>query len=313
MLARIADSLFWMSRYIERADGIMRMLKINYNVSLDKNSATKFSWTPVLKLFTLLEEDAIEEMQYDSKRVMHYMITDRSNLSSLFNIIKNARENARGVQDHITLEVWGCVNDFYHNVRSEEIGEMIDNGQSIQLLDELLKNGLLYYGTSDITMPRGDGWSFMNIGKSLERALQTVDLLDSKYSALQYDLSAQAETPYWRYLLMSASGYELYVKTYREGMNGKHIAEMMILNTDFPRAILYSVVQLTRNFEKVRSDRNIESYKEIEFLIGKLRSTLRYTDVTNLSKESFKDLLLNTRNDLFQISNALNSYYFNYY
>lgn len=313
MLARIADSLFWMSRYIERADGMMRMLKINYNVSLDKNSATKFSWTPILKLFTDLPDSEIEQLQYDSKTVMHYMIEDRNNSSSLFNIIRNARENARGVQDHITLEVWACVNDFYHLIRSEEVGMMIDNGQSIQLLDELLKKGLLYYGTSDITMPRGDGWSFMTIGKSLERALQTVDLLDSKYSALQYDLSAQAETPYWRYLLMSASGYELYVKTYREGMNGKHIAEMMILNTDFPRAILYSVVQLTRNFEKVRSDRNIESYKEIEFLIGKLRSTLRYTDVSNLSQQSFQDLLLNTRNDLFQISNALNTHYFNYY
>jgi uncharacterized alpha-E superfamily protein len=313
MLARIADSLFWMSRYIERADGMMRMLKINYNVSLDKNSTVDFSWKPVLKLFTDLDDAGIEELQYDSKKVMHYMIEDRNNTSSLFNIIRNARENARGAQDHITLEVWGCVNDFYHNIRSENVNTMIENGQSIQLMDELLKSGLLYYGTSDITMPRGEGWSFMNIGKALERALQTVDLLDSKYSALQYDLSAQAETPYWRYLLMSASGYETYVKTYREGMNGKHVAEMMILNTDFPRAILYSVVQLTRNFEKIRSDRNLERYKEIEFLIGKLRSTLRYTDVSNLSQQDFQALLLNTRSNLFQISNALNTHYFNYY
>jgi uncharacterized alpha-E superfamily protein len=190
---------------------------------------------------------------------------------------------------------------------------MVEADQSIQLLDKLLKNGLLYYGTSDITMPRGEGWSFMNIGKALERALQTVDLLDSKYSALQYDLNAHAETPYWRFLLMSASGYELYVKTYREGLNGKHVAEMMILNTDFPRAILYSIIQLTRNFEKIRSDRNIDSYREIEFLIGKLRSTIRYTNVSQLSQDSFKDLLLNTRSELYQISNALNTYYFNYY
>jgi uncharacterized alpha-E superfamily protein len=241
------------------------------------------------------------------------MIDDRNNHNSLFNIIKSARENARGVQDHITLEVWSCVNDFYHDIRSDQVYEMVEADQSIQLLDTLLKNGLLYYGTSDITMPRGDGWSFMNIGKALERALQTVDLLDSKYSALQYDLNAHAETPYWRFLLMSASGYELYVKTYREGLNGKHIAEMMLLNTDFPRAILYSIVQLTRNFEKIRSDRNIDSYKEIEFLIGKLRSTIRYADVSTLTQEGLKNTLLNTRSELYQISNALNTYYFNYY
>ncbi|MES2778556.1 MAG: alpha-E domain-containing protein [Bacteroidota bacterium] len=313
MLARIADSLFWMSRYIERADGIMRMLKINYTASLDKSGAEEFSWKPVLRLFSTLNDVEIEAIEKDSKKVMHYMIDDRNNGNSLFNIIRNARENARGVQDHITLEVWSCVNDFYHDIRSENVHQMVEDDQSIQLLDGLLKNGLLYYGTSDITMPRGEGWSFMNIGKALERALQTVDLLDSKYSALQYDLNAHAETPYWRFLLMSASGYELYVKTYREGLNGKHIAEMMILNTDFPRAILYSIVQLTRNFEKIRSDRNLESYREIEVLIGKLRSTIRYTDVSKLSQEGLKNTLLNTRSELFQISNALNTYYFNYY
>ncbi|MES2559021.1 MAG: alpha-E domain-containing protein [Bacteroidota bacterium] len=313
MLARIADSLFWMSRYIERADGIMRMLKINYTASLDKSGAEEFSWKPVLRLFSTLNDAEIEAIEKDSKKVMHYMIDDRNNSNSLFNIIRSARENARGVQDHITLEVWSCVNDFYHDVRSDNVCQMVEDDQSIQLLDGLLKNGLLYYGTSDITMPRGEGWSFMNIGKALERALQTVDLLDSKYSALQYDLNAQAETPYWRFLLMSASGYELYVKTYREGLNGKHIAEMMILNTDFPRAILYSIVQLTRNFEKIRSDRNLESYREIEFLIGKLRSTIRYTNVSQLSQEGLQNTLLNTRSELYQISNALNTYYFNYY
>ena len=313
MLARIADSLFWMARYIERADGIMRMLKINYNASLDRSSGEDFSWKPVLELFSHLSPQQIEHMQSDSKQVMHYMIDDRNNSNSLFNVIRNARENARGVQDHITQEVWECVNDFYHSIRDPKVAEYIDNDQSIQLLDELLKKGLLYYGTCDITMPRGDGWSFMNIGKALERALQTVDLLDSKYSALQYDLNAQAETPYWKYLLMSASGYELYVKIYREGFHGKHVAHMMVLNTDFPRAILYSVIQLTRNFEKVRSDRNLDSYRDVEFLIGKLRSTIRYTDVENLSQEGLRHLLQQTRNDLFSIGNALNTYYFNYH
>jgi uncharacterized alpha-E superfamily protein len=313
MLARIADSLFWMSRYIERADGIMRMLKINYNASLDKSSGAEFSWKPVLKLFSTLTDAEIDMLQQHRRQVMQYMIVDRNNPNSLFNIIRNARENARGVQDHITLEVWGCINEFYLSIQDERVAKMIEEGESVQMLDELIKCGLLYYGTTDITMPRGEGHSFMNIGKSLERSLQTVDLLDSKFSVLSYDYQKQAETPYWKYLLMSASGYELYVKTYREGMNGRHVAEMMVLNTDFPRSILYSVVQLTRNFEKVRSDRNLERYKQIEFLIGQLRSTIRYTDVNNLTPDGLKNLLQNTRSNLIQIGSSLNTYYFNYY
>jgi len=313
MLARIADSLFWMARYIERADGIMRMLKINYNASLDKSSETEFSWKPVLKLFSTLSTEEINAMQHDSRAVMHYMIDDRNNPNSLYNIITRSRENARGVQDHITLEVWGCLNDFYHHIRDERVAKMIDDDQAIQLLDELLKHGLLYYGTSDITMPRGEGWSFMNIGKALERALQTVDLLDSKFNDLSYDLQASADTPYWKYLLMSASGYELYVKTYREGLNGRHVADMMILNIDFPRSIFYSMLQLSRNFQKVRSDRNIESFSQIAFLIGKLKSNVQYTDISELSQQGLHEFLQNTRNDLYKIGNALNTYYFNYY
>jgi uncharacterized alpha-E superfamily protein len=313
MLARIADSLFWMARYIERADGIMRMLKINYTASLDKSSEEEFTWKPVLRLFSHLDNNEIDALQNDTKKVMHFMIADKGHANSLFNIIKGARENARGVQDHITLEVWGCINEFYLLLKSNETEQLIHEGQTIQLLDNLLKSGLLYYGTSDITMPRGEGWSFMNIGKALERALQTVDLLDSKFSELQYDFETQAETPYWKYLLMSASGYELYVKTYREGMNGRHVAEMMIRNTNFPRALLYSLIQLTRNFEKVRSDRNLESYQAIEKQIGKLRSTIRYADVHQLSPDGLKELLKQTRTDLYAIGNAFNTYYFNYY
>ena len=310
MLARIADSMFWMSRYIERTDGIMRMLKVNYTASLDKGSGAVFTWRPILKLFTFLNEDEIKNLEFDRRAVMKYMIVDRSNENSLVNIITRSRENARGVQDHITLEVWGCINDFYHLVRQDRMHSLIEKDEVLQVLDELMKQDLLFYGTADITMPREQGWWFMNIGKSIERALQTVDLLNVKFSDLSYDINTPADTPYWKYLLMSASGYELYVKTYQSGLNGENVLQQMVLNNDFPRSILYSVEEVFHYFKNLRSDRNLNNFNKVHFLIGKLKSKIEYSNLESISSQGLNHYLDEIRNDLIGITNAFNTYYF---
>lgn len=310
MLARIADSMFWMSRYIERTDGIMRMLKVNYTASLDKSSNTTFTWRPVLKLFTFLSDAECSEMEHDSRMVMEYMITNKSNENSLLNIITRSRENARGVQDHLTLEVWGVINDFYHLVRQPHIKSQILKDEALHVLDELMKQDLLFYGTADITMPRDQGWWFMNIGKNIERALQTVDLLNVKFSDLSYDINTPADTPYWKYLLMSASGYELYLKTYRSGLKGVNVIQQMVLNENFPRSIIYSLNELSHYFKNLRSDENITNFREVDFRIGKLKSKVEYSNLESISAIGLNHYLDDIRNELFGITAALNTYYF---
>jgi uncharacterized alpha-E superfamily protein len=121
MLSRIAESLFWMNRYVERAEGMMRMLKINYVTSLDRNEKEKYNWSPVLQIFTELDDDAIEKIKDDTQATLLYIITDKSNTNSIRSIITKARENARGVQDHITREVWESINEYYQKVNSKRI------------------------------------------------------------------------------------------------------------------------------------------------------------------------------------------------
>src|SRR5690349_11009481 len=122
MLSRVADSLFWMSRYMERTDGILRMLKINYASSQD--DMHEFSWKPVLRIFSYLDEERAAAMASQSRTVLQYMITDKENRNSVLNIVTRARENARSVQDHITKELWQCLNDFYHTIRNEQAGKV---------------------------------------------------------------------------------------------------------------------------------------------------------------------------------------------
>ncbi len=310
MLSRVADSLYWMSRYMERTDGILRMLKINYASSQD--DVQEFSWMPVLKIFTFLKEDEAKAMAHNTRAVLQFMVIGRDNPNSVLNIVTMARENGRSVQDHITKEMWQCLNDFYHTMRDENLERLLQKEDPVTVLDNLLKNGLLYFGTTDVTMARGEGNSFINMGKYLERAIQSTDILDIKFSSLNYEADKVADTTYWKYLLMSISGYELYLKTYRSGFEAKNVVEQIVLKEEFPRSVIHSVNRLHRYFERLKNDGNAAAFNHIEFMIGRLRSKVKFSTVDSIFNEGLDHYLHDTKKGLFEIGNALSQKYFAY-
>ena len=309
MLSRVADSLYWMSRYLERTDGILRMLKINYASSQD--DLNEFSWKPVLRIFTYMDEEEANAIAFNSRAVLQYMVTEKENPNSVLNIVTHARENARSVQDHITKEMWQCLNDFYHTVRDERLIQWLYKDDPITVLDVLIKQGLLYYGTADITMARGESYAFLNIGKFLERGVQSADILDIKFSDMDYDFT-KTDTTYWKYLLLSISGYELYLKTYRSGFEPKNVVELIVLNKDFPRSVIYSINQLYRYFTRLKSEGNTEGFNKIEFMIGKLKSEVNYSTGDTIEQEGLHAYLISIKEELSKIANALNKNYFAY-
>ena len=308
MLSRVADSLYWMSRYMERTDGILRMLKINYASSQD--DIHEFSWLPVLKIFTFLNEEDARKMADNTRAVMQFMVIGKENPNSVLNIVTAARENGRSVQDHITKEMWQCLNDFYHTMRDEKLESMLKKEDPISVLDHLLKKGLLYFGTTDVTMARGEGNSFISIGKFLERAIQSIDILDIKFSNLDYEMNKTADTTYWKYLLLSISGLELYLKTYRGGFEAKNVVEQIVLNDQFPRSVIYSINRLHRYFERLKNDGNAAGYQQIDFMIGRIKSKVRFSTVDSISQEGLHHFLEDTKGCLFEIGNTLNQKYF---
>jgi uncharacterized alpha-E superfamily protein len=308
MLSRVADSLFWMSRYMERSDGILRMLKINYASSQD--DIHEFSWEPVLKIFTFLKKEEVNAMAHDTRAVLQFMVLGKDNPNSVLNIVTMARENGRSVQDHITKEMWQCLNDFYHAVRQENLAMALQKEDPISVLDNLIKNCLLYFGTTDVTMARGEGSAFINIGKFLERAIQSSDILDVKFSNLNYTMDKTADTTYWKYLLMSISGYELYLKTYRSGFEAKNVLEQILLNDQFPRSVIYSINRLHRYFERLKNERNAIQFNEVDFLIGKVKSRVRFSTPGSIGEEGLHHFLSDTKNALYEIGDTLDRNYF---
>lgn len=299
-----------MSRYMERTDGILRMLKINYASSQDDTQ--EFSWKPVLKIFTFLNDADANLLAHDTRGVLQFMVIGKDNPNSVLNIITLARENGRSVQDHITKEMWQCINDFYHIMRQAKLAESLQQEDPITILDNLIKQGLLYFGTTDVTMARGEGNAFINIGKFLERAIQSTDILDVKFSDMNYEMDKTTDTTYWKYLLMSISGYELYLKTYRGGFEAKNVVEQIVLNQQFPRSVIYSINQLHRYFERLKSERNKSEFEKVDFMIGKVKSRVKYSTSESIVNEGLHIFLNETKKSLFEIGNQINQHYFAY-
>lgn len=293
---------------MERTDGILRMLKVNHHSSQDDREG--FTWRPVLQIFSTLEEEKIREIEYDGPKVMNYMVVDRNNPDSVVNMVTRSRENARSVQDNITKELWQSLNGFYHKMRQDKLEHALRTEDPMTVLDSLVRQCMLYYGVADSTMFRGEGFGFMNIGKYLERAIQSAEILDGRFSNLSYDMEKPTDTTYWKHLLLSVSGYALYLKRYRSGFEARNVVDQVLFNTDFPRSILYSLNQLQRYFSRMKDDRNTEGYAKVDFVIGKVRSKVQYSDVQSVSRVGLHPYLKEITSDCYEIGNTLNQYYF---
>ncbi|HLI93607.1 MAG TPA: alpha-E domain-containing protein, partial [Puia sp.] len=120
------------------------------------------------------------------------------------------------------------------------------------------------------------------------------------------------DTPYWKYLLLSISGYELYLKTYRTGFDARNVVEQIVLNEDFPRSVIYSVNRLYQYFERLKSDGNKEAWERLEFMIGRIRSKVKYSTVDSILREGLHVYLSGVKEALYEVGNALNQHYFAY-
>ena len=308
MLSRVADSVFWMARYMERTNGMLRILRTNYISSQDE--VKDFSWQTLLRTYSDAPAEKIEALGNNSLKVLEHLLLDKDNGASVFNNITRARENARAVQDHITKEVWQCLNDYYHLIRDKQIHFQVKQGDPVTALDLLIHQGMLYHGTVDITMARGEAFNYLNIGKFLERAILSADMLNIKLTELNYNLQQPVEVPALRYLLYSLSGYELYLRTHRGNFQADHVLQHVIYNENFPHSVSYCLKQLFRYFERLETESLPESYKQLEFLIGRSMNNVKYSNIRSSDSEGLRKFLPDTRQELFGIAAAFNQYYF---
>ena len=211
MLSRVANNLFWMDRYMERSYGLLNLIKANYNASLD--SATTSSWQGIINSY--LGSDEVNINYDESISIIDFIIFDTNNSNTLINMITNARENARSVQEHISREIWLSINKYFLDISNDNFYKSFRKKDPIEFINELIQYHHIYYSVADVTQERGNGYCFMNLGKYLERILQSIDFLNVKVNSLKKADNDLMESYFWKNLLVSIGGYQLYVTTYK--------------------------------------------------------------------------------------------------
>jgi uncharacterized alpha-E superfamily protein len=308
MLSRVADTIYWLGRYMERTNGMLQAIRTQYILSQDENR--QFVWRPMLKIYGELSEEEIQSIEKNSPKVLEYLIFSQVNSASAYNNVMQSRENARSIQDNITKEVWQCLNNYYHFIRSDDLRKQILSGDPISAIDLLITNGLLFTGTVDNTMTRGEGFTYLNIGKFLERAIHSADTTRLKGSDLSNNPHESVQATDLRYLLYSLFGFEVYLKVYKGHFTTKDVIELILYNADFPHSILYSLERLYKYFSRLRAESLPESYEHMEFLIGRTMNNIKYSNVHESDILKINDFLFKTRLELFDIAASFSKYYF---
>lgn len=313
MLSRTADSLYWMNRYMERADGLLRTVRTGFIASYDVNKEEPFSWESILTIFSKESEESCKLLQYKANDVLHLLLENMNDYNSLKMMITRARENARGAQDHLTKEVWEAVNQMYHNVNNLDLSNTINNGDQITMLTKLSDDCLAYYGVTDITMPRSQGWNFMNLGRYTERCFQTLAIVGEKFKEMEYDLNDAQHIVHWRNMLLCLSGYELYLKTYRSGSHTENIIDMTFFNHEFPRSIIYSVNRVRHYLKNVLAENEHSNNEHILRVMGKFHATIAYSDLQHIQKTGLKIFISTLKKQLLEINQLIGQSFFSYY
>jgi uncharacterized alpha-E superfamily protein len=280
MLSRTADHLFWMSRYTERAENTARMLDVNYQTSLLRQShaAAQVGWQGLLSISELLPDYQAKHGEIDARKVMNFMVMDESNPSSIMSCLSAARENARAVRGALTTEVWETQNTTWLEAkRIVRSGEFENDPAAFY---EWVKfHSHLSRGVTVGTMLIDEALHFMRIGTFLERADNTARLVDVKFHAMHNDFygkpterDQEYEFYHWSAVLRSVSGFEVYRKVYRDVIKPERVAQLLILRPDMPRSLHACLNEVVANLGFITSDVNSETQRRA----GKLRAELQY-------------------------------------
>lgn len=312
MLSRIADSLFWLNRYMERADGMLRLASTHYIFSLDKDVSGTSTWKPVMEIFTEYDEDYLKSIENNTEECLKRLLLDTSNTNCLKTLINKARENARGAQDHITKEVWEEVNQMYHAINQPALQRKIDSFYGLEVMEPLIKHTVMYAGSTDITMPRGMGWCFMNLGKYVERCLQTIEFAEKQLEITNFSEADTNDLLQWKYLLFSLSGYELHVKTYRSSNHNYNVLHQVLINENFTRSVTYSLQRIEHYLNKIIGNEINEERAALLRVFGRLFSRVRYMELDALNKETVPVFFEEIKADLVEFNQKVVQHFFSY-
>ncbi len=280
MLSRVADSIHWMSRYVERAENVARFVDVTLNLVLDAPVGREEQWQPLVKT---TGDDEVFAKRFGAatrENVIHFLTFDPNNGNSILSCLRAARENARSIREIISSEMWEQVNTFYLMVKDASLRPDA-SAKPNEFYAQVKESSQLFAGITDATMTHGEPWHFLHLGRMLERADKTSRILDVKYYLLLRsvaDVGTPLDEIQWAAVLRSASAFEMYRKRHGR-IAPTRIVEFLLLDSEFPRAIRFCMDRAQHSLHAI-SRTPLGAFKNpAEKLIGQLCSDLAYANV----------------------------------
>ena len=291
LLSRVADSVYWMARYIERAENVARYIGVNLNLQLDLPLDPAHQWQPLLDTSGDAAEFKERYQHADQDSVIEFLAYDPENSNSIFSCVRAARENARSVRDTISSEMWTQMNAMYLQVQAER--SLPEPEQLLEAFRQIRLGCHLFQGVTDSTMTHNEAWHFLRLGRKLERADKTSRILDVKYFMLlpsTRDVGTPYDDIHWSAVLKSVSGFEMYRQKYGR-ISPKCVVDFLVIDAEFPRSIHYCVNRAADSLRAITGT-SMGSYRyRSEQLMGQLRAELDFTSVDTILQHGLHEYL----------------------
>jgi uncharacterized alpha-E superfamily protein len=310
MLSRVADSIYWLNRYIERAENVARFVDVNLNLMLDLPLGMTQQWEPLVLTTGDLQLFKEKYGEATADKVIQFLTFDADYSNSILSCVCMARENARSVREIISSEMWEEVNAFYFMVK--EAAQKQPKTTLPSFFTEVKLSSHRFAGVMDATMTHNEGWHFGHMGRLLERADKTARILDVKYFYLLPSarwVGTPLDQIQWIALLKSASAYEMYRKC-QHRITPSNVAEFLILDRQFPRSVSFCLSQVQRSLHEITSTPRGTWCNGAERAIGRLCSQLGYLTIEDVIEIGLHEFLDQMQIQINRIGDELGSTFF---
>jgi uncharacterized alpha-E superfamily protein len=311
MLSRVASAIYWLARYVERAENVARFIDVNLHLMLDTPAHQRGNWQ---SLVLTTGDQSWFEAHYGKatpEAVTKFLTFDPEYPNSILSSVTQARENARTVREIISREMWQELNEFYLMVVQAARPKVSPEDFS-EFYGRVKRAGIYFEGVTNATLSRGETWHFARMGRMLERADKTSRILDVKYFLLLPPGSGVGTTVDqlgWTALLNSASALQMYRQLYHV-TSPANVAKFLLLNRDFPRAIHHCIIEAQRSLHALTGS-PVGTYRsEAERLIGQLRAGLDYADIEKIMSDGLHEYVDGLQHSLNSVSDAIQAAFF---
>jgi len=310
MLSRVADSLYWINRYVERAENLSRFVEVSEAMALDCPPGSAEPWQPLIDASG--DRDLFDQL-YPSgggpEQVVEFLVKAEANPSSIVNCIALARENARQIRDVITTEMWEQINDLYWTLlESDSFWHQPPQEQ----LREIRRGCQLFYGITDATLSRDLSWQFSRLGRMIERADKSTRILDVKYFLLlpsPEEVGGVLDELQWISLLRSAGAYQMFRQSQQGVITPRAVAAFLLLDRNFPRSVRYCLEGIDETLQLVAAGTTARKPDPLECLSGLTRARWSYTGIDELLTGGLHEAIDSLQQDLNNLHELIHARY----